>query len=196
MSDQVDLDQRFLVAVERLGRALRLARQQVATIHGLSVLQLQLLEHLHARGDSRIGELGSEFAVTQPTISDAIAALGRKSLIERKRDINDGRATLVTLTQPGATLARLITTELAPTRAERCAPDEDHQAIALSVILQEIRGFHDAGLLSIDRSCLTCRHHQPASGSSGARCLLLDQLLEARQLRVDCPDHQPDPATG
>lgn len=46
MTSANDLDRKVLAAVERLGRALRAARQQAATRHGLSLLGVSVLETL------------------------------------------------------------------------------------------------------------------------------------------------------
>ena len=92
MTTRVELDRKVLAAAERLGRALRVARQHLATAHNLSLLQLQLIEQLADRRPRRVGELAAELDITQPTASDAIATLQDKGLAARQRDTDDGRA--------------------------------------------------------------------------------------------------------
>ena len=53
-----------------------------------------MLAHLAARGPCRLGDLAAEAGVTQPTASDAVAALIRKRLIDKRPDPNDGRASV------------------------------------------------------------------------------------------------------
>lgn len=60
-------------------------------------------------------------------------------------------------------------------------------------MLGEIARLHDAGVITVNRSCLTCRHYQPPGPRSRARCLLLARPLPDRDLRVDCPEHEPAP---
>lgn len=54
------LDRKLIYAIEQLGCGLRVARQQVAAIHKLSVLQLQLVEHIAEHSPQRVGELADE----------------------------------------------------------------------------------------------------------------------------------------
>jgi DNA-binding transcriptional ArsR family regulator len=77
-----ELDRKFIAVIERLGRALRVALQAVATEFHISLLQLQIVEHLDTLGPRRLGLLAAELDVTQPTISDAISALYDKGIVE------------------------------------------------------------------------------------------------------------------
>lgn len=90
-------------ALERLGRARRIHRQGVATAHGLTPLQLDLLATL-ADGPPPlpyVGELAAELGVAQPTVTDSLNALVRKGLVRRRRDDADARRSLLTLTRGG-----------------------------------------------------------------------------------------------
>lgn len=78
MSHSSDLDRKVLAAVERLGRALRAARQDVATRHEVSLLGLSVIETLADERPRRVGDLSAELDVSQPTVRDAVAA-GRRS---------------------------------------------------------------------------------------------------------------------
>ncbi len=189
MTTRSELDLKFIAAVDRLGRALRVARQQIATNHQLSLLQLQILEHMNALGPRRVGQLAHELDLTQPTVSDALGALEQKKIVRRSRDSNDGRATVVTLTASGATLAVAARDDLAPLfRARRASSDED-QAAALAAILEEILHLQDRGVISINRSCPSCTHYQAPGADGAGYCRLLDMVLHRRDLRVDCAEH-------
>lgn len=197
-----DVGQKLLSAVERLGRAIRAARQQVATEHGLSLLGTSVLELLARKGSTTIGELAAELDVSQPTISDAVATLEGHGLVERTRSESDGRVTVVSPTTDGAETGRRIAAELAPVlsgdQPGRSGPDDgrpgdgvarERRGLALEVLLEEILRLQRAGVITVNRSCLSCRHHQPQRGRSPARCLLLDADLAPEALRVDCPEH-------
>lgn len=196
MTDRADLDRRLLDAVERLGRALRLARQRIATDRGVSVLQLQIVERIAHRGAGRIGDLAAALDVSQPTISDAVASLEDKGLVRRRRDPADRRVTTVELTATGVVLAGDVGDELA---ALRDAPREtatDQVATALEVVLREIARLQRNGIITEARTCLTCHHFEPGGDGSVARCLLLAEDLPPAALRVDCPDHLAATAVG
>ncbi|MFV0525012.1 MAG: MarR family winged helix-turn-helix transcriptional regulator [Acidimicrobiales bacterium] len=184
-----DLDRKVLAAVERLGRALRAARQQVATRHELSLLGLSVVETLADGRARRVGDLAAELDVSQPTVSDALSTLDRRQLVARGPDPSDLRSTLVSLTGAGAELAEDIASELGPVLAA-AAGTPSERATTLRVLLGEIARLQQAGIISVNRSCLTCRHYQPPSGGGQARCLLLDTVLRDQDLRVDCGEHE------
>ncbi len=191
MTTRRELDRKFIAAIERLSRALRVARQHVATSHGLSLLQVQIVELLVDGRPRRVGELASELDVTQPTVSDSILALESKQLLTRTPDPTDRRASVLSLTESGTSLAEQLAHELSPLLDEDRATSDDDQATALAVTLEEIRRLQANGTITVNRSCLTCRHYQPPATSETAYCLLLRQRLAPRDLRVDCHDHHP-----
>lgn len=183
------VERKLVTAVERLSRALRSARQAVATDHGLSLLQLQIIEHVDDHPPSRVGVLADELDVTQPTISDALASLAMKSIVDRTPDPEDRRASLIVLTKAGKTLAAKIATQLEPMHEGERMTSPDTSGVALHVLLGEIRRLQQIGVISINRSCLSCDHYKPPKGKQAARCLLLDETLTPQDLRVDCREH-------
>lgn len=189
MIHDANLDRKLLAAVDRLGRALRAARQSVATRHELSQLGVSLIETLADGRVRRIGDLAAELAVSQPTVSDALAVLDRRGLIARVRDPLDMRSTLITLTDMGSAVGDEIASELGPI-AEAQTGSTAERGIALRVLLGEIARLQKAGIITVNRSCLTCHHYQPPDGHTSGRCLLLDTELGDADLRVDCPDHE------
>ena len=74
MSHSADLDRKVLAAVERLGRALRAARQDVATRHEVSLLGLSVIETLADGRPRRVGDLAAELDVSQPRCSPQVPA--------------------------------------------------------------------------------------------------------------------------
>jgi len=189
MTTRSELDRKLIAAVERLGRALRVARQQIATAHQLSVLQVQLVEYLESNPARRVGALAAALDVTQPTVSDALRSLEDKGVVSRRQDPSDRRVAIVTLTDLGTELASELVAELAPVLADDRSTDADDEATALKVLLEEIRRLQRNGVISVNRSCPTCQHFQPASRTRQARCLLLKEDLRPRDLRVDCREH-------
>ncbi len=192
MNVEAGIDRKVLAAVERLGRALRAARQLVATRHELSLLGLSVVETLADGRLRRIGDLAAELDVSQPTVSDAVTTLDKRGLIVRSRDPDDLRTTLLSLTGAGEAVAADIATRLQPIlRTESGTVAE--RATTLRVLLGEIARLQHAGVITVNRSCLTCRHYQPPGGRRRARCLLLGTALRDQDLRVDCGEHEPAP---
>jgi DNA-binding MarR family transcriptional regulator len=188
--EAITVARRVMEAADRLGRALRAARQPVATRHGLSLLQVLVVEHLAAAEGRRVGALAAELGVTQATVSDAVSSLVAKGVARRHPDPADRRATLVSLTSDGATLAEVIATELEAVTVAGAGDPAAH-AVALRVLLSEITRLQLAGVISVNRTCLTCRNYSPERAGVPARCTLLDADLPDRDLRVDCPEHVP-----
>ena len=185
-----DLDRRLFAAVERLGRALRAARQYLATRYHLSTLGVSILETLADDRKRRVGDLAAELHISQPTASDALATLDQHGLVIRRRDPSDRRSTLVSLSPAGADIAADITTQLSPLLTTGVESAEA-RGPTLRLLLAEIARLQAAGVISINRSCLTCHHYQPTQNSSPAHCLLLNKTLHDTELQVNCGDHQP-----
>lgn len=185
-----NVNRKLFDAVERLGHALRAARQRIATDLGLTSLQVGIIERLDHLGALPIGRLASELDVSQPTISDSAATLVEKGLLARRRSAHDGRLTLSTLTADGHRVAEKIQEELRPLYPEQDESGIDERGATLSVLLDEILRLQRAGVITVNRSCLSCHHYQPPTTSTSAHCLLLNATLPPPTLRVDCPDHR------
>ncbi len=190
MNDDARLDHKVLAAVERLGRALRAARQQVATRHELSLLGLNVIETLADGRCRRVGDLAAELDVSQPTVSDALTVLDKRHLVARHRDSTDLRTTVVSLTSTGSAIAADIASELRPVLTAKAGTTSE-RATTLRVLLGEIARLQHAGIITVNRSCFSCHHYQPPRARTPARCLLLGTALRDRDLRVDCPEHAP-----
>jgi DNA-binding MarR family transcriptional regulator len=191
-----DLDARLTGALERVGHALRVALWQQAKEHGLSPVQVQLLQRLSADPPERrrVGLLASELDVTAPTISDAVSALRRKELVTSAPSPADARIQLLDLTARGRDVARATTAWTADVVAELARIDPPVKADALGLLLDVIRGLHDRGVLSVARTCTTCRFFRRATDPGTPvvhHCALLDAPLLPSELRVDCPEHEP-----
>ena len=189
MGADVELDRKIFAAVDRLGRALRAAHQQAATENGLSLLGLSVIEMLADGRARHIGALAAELSVSQPTVSDAVTTLQQRGLLERRRDPRDLRSTLVALTDSGTASASDLAARMSPLLAGDAGNASD-RATTLRVLISEIARLQAAGVITVDRSCLTCRHYQPPAARSRARCLLLDKALRDQDLRVDCDEHE------
>jgi DNA-binding MarR family transcriptional regulator len=189
-----DVAAKAAAALERIGQAFRVLSVRHAHEQGLSPIQLQLLLRLAADPQERRrpGALAREFDVTPASLSDSIAALERKRVIERRRLRGDRRGFSLTLTPSGRRLARQTQALAEPVEhAVRQLP-ADRQLALLQSLYALIAELQRARVITVARMCITCRHFRPEvrEGPQPHHCALLDMPLAERSLRVDCPEHE------
>jgi DNA-binding MarR family transcriptional regulator len=190
-----DLDTKLVAALERIGQALRVELRERAAREGLTPTQAQILLHLASEPAPRrrVGALAAALDVRQPTISDAVAALERKGLLERRRDRADARAASLRLTARGRAVGDRLGAWDERARAEvRRLPQETRER-SLSVMLDLIAGLQRAGVVGVARTCPTCRFFRFEAHPDAPRphhCALLDVPLGPGDLRLDCPEHE------
>ncbi|PKP73689.1 MAG: MarR family transcriptional regulator [Alphaproteobacteria bacterium HGW-Alphaproteobacteria-6] len=182
-----------LEAFSRIAAVLRSFAWQRAEAAGLSPTQAQILKRLSARGPSRISVLADDLGVTQPTISDAVAALLRKGHVARAPDPEDGRAVLLHLTQSGAQHAEAARVPApAMLAALETLPAADRGAMQRGLV-GLIRALQEARAIPVQRMCVTCAHFRPHAHDDAARphhCAFVDAAFGDAALRIDCGDHE------
>ncbi|WP_218005105.1 MarR family winged helix-turn-helix transcriptional regulator [Actinomadura macra] len=190
-----DLDRRLVAALERAGHVVRTLLWRQAYANGLSPIQTQLLLHLVGKAQPpRVSDLAAEFDVSLATMSDALAALRRKELVRRDRDPGDRRSHIFVLTDSGARLADELAHWSDPVTGWLGAGPEADKAATLRFLLDLIGRLHDAGVLAVARTCVTCQFFVRNAHDDPARphhCRLLDTPFGDAALRVDCAEHQP-----
>jgi DNA-binding MarR family transcriptional regulator len=191
--DPHDLDTKLVAALERVGQALRVQLWDAAKEHGLSPTQLQVLLRLASDPPARrrIGALAAELDVTHPTISDAVAVLRRKGLVERQEG---GRRAGVALTGRGEATAAAVSTWQQRTRTLLDALPADDKEQTLRVLVTLIGRLQRSGVITVARMCATCRFFRPDAHPDSAQphhCALVDAPMADRELRVDCAEHEP-----
>ena len=191
-----DLDTKLVAALERVGQALRFELREQARRHGLTPTQAQILLRVTSepRGRRRVGVLAATLDVRQPTVSDAVATLERKGLVERRPDPADARATTLWPTPRGLAVADRLDAWDTRVRSElRDLPEQDKK-LSLSLLLDLIAALQRVGVVGVARTCPTCRFFRSDVRPSAAaphHCALLDVPLGAGDLRLDCPEHEP-----
>jgi DNA-binding MarR family transcriptional regulator len=180
--------------LERIGQAFRVLSVRQAQEHGLSPIQLQLLLRLAVDPPERRrpGVLAREFDVSPASLSDSLAALERKRLIERRRLHGDRRGFSLTLSPSGRRLARQSQALAEPVEQAVGQLPAEQQLALLQSLYALIAELQHAGVVTVARMCITCRHFRPDvhSGPQPHHCALLDMPLAARSLRIDCPEHE------
>lgn len=190
-----DLDRRLADALERLGHGMRSLAQRTARGHGLSPLQQQVVLALVRQPSARreVAALAQEFDVTTPTMSDAVTALERKGLVTRSPGA-DGRRRSLALSDSGEVVARELVTWDAPLTAALARLPVADRGVALQTVLHVIGDLQRAGVVSVARTCTTCRFFSRdafADPSAPHRCDLLRAPLPLTELRTDCTEYEP-----
>lgn len=191
-----NLDQRLASALERAGHALRVLVWTQATEHGLSPIQVQLLLRLGVESPERrrVGTLAAEFDLSPATVSEALSALRRKGLIERLPLAGDRRGHTMTLTTAGRRTADAVGHWPDPVTDHLATVPGEDKAQALRLVLGLVAHLADTGVLSVARTCLTCRFFRKDAHEDSRRphhCALLDSPFGDGELLVDCTEHQP-----
>jgi DNA-binding MarR family transcriptional regulator len=183
-----------VAGLARLGAVLRAHGRRAADHRGLTPTQAQILVFLHARGPARVGDVAAMLAVTQPTASDAVAALLRKGLVRRGADPDDARAALLQPTAAGRTLAGELAGWPDAPLAAVTALSESERAGLLRALTTMIRTLQQRGEIPVQRLCVTCRFFRPFVHDDAAaphHCAFVDAAFGESALRIDCGDHEP-----
>lgn len=183
-------------ALARIGVILRSFAWEQSEGADLTPTQAQILARLAARGPSRTGVLAADLGVTQPTVSDAVAALLRKGHVARGPDLRDGRAVLLRLTASGRRQAEAAA---APPPALLAALEtllpKDRDAMQRGLV-GLIRALQVAHAIPVQRICVTCTHFRPHAHTDAAaphHCAFVDAAFADAALRIDCSDHEEAP---
>jgi DNA-binding MarR family transcriptional regulator len=142
----------------------------------------------------RVSQLAREFDLTQATVSDAVASLETKGLVQREQWPEDRRVVTLRLTKDGEKLAATLSEWADPVREhlERFSPEE--REAVMSFLIGLIGSLQRSGLITVARMCVTCnffRQDIHPGEPSPHHCGLLDVPLGRADLRVDCPEHEP-----
>jgi DNA-binding MarR family transcriptional regulator len=186
------------IGLAKIGTYLRTQQWRQADGTALTPTQQQILAYLTARGPSRVTMIALEIGVTQPTASDAAAALVRKGHLERRADPTDARATALHLTAKGQQAARAaaVWPDALLGAIGTLAPDE--QSAFARGLTKMIRSLQERGEIPVQRMCATCRFFRPNAHDDAERphhCAFVDAAFGDAALRLDCGDHEPaDPS--
>jgi DNA-binding MarR family transcriptional regulator len=196
------LDAKIVAALDRIGDALQVLARRTAETHDLSPTQLHVLARLYAGPPpvAHASELAREFDIAGPTVSDALAALRRKGLIEGEQDPRDRRRRHLHLTNTGRAVGRSVSRWTAPAEVASSGIERPDAEQLLDTLLDLLDRMRSAGLLSVVRACTTCQHFEPGPAATYPvvhHCRFFGYRLRAWDLRVDLPPRQrPDSGTS
>lgn len=183
------LDNKIVAGLERLSQVFRTLLWEQAKAKQLSPIQIQLLIFIryHGPGQNNVSYLAREFSVTKPTISDAIKVLERKGLIRRTDDTTDNRRYSISLTAAGKKIVADTESFTMPFTHWVSQTDEIEKERLWQSIIGLIRSLNEAGWISVQRDCYSCRHYMQKDGKHF--CQLINEVLQVKDIRIDCPEH-------
>lgn len=188
------IEQHILIGLEKIGLALKSQSWQDAGQQGLTPTQGQILALLIDQGESgmRLSEVAKNLAVTAATASDAVTSLVEKSLVQKTKSPQDGRAIAITLTAQGQQVAAQTASWsdfLLNTVDELSAAE---QVIFLRGLIKMIHKLQAQGQVSVAKMCVTCQFFQPNRYPGAERphhCALVNAAFGDRHLRLNCAEH-------
>lgn len=176
----------------RIGMVMRAEGWRQADAAGLSPTQAQILIHLVQCGPARVGAVAEAIAVTQPTASDAVAALIRKGHVKRRPDPQDARAAQLHPTAAGRRLAGELAVWPDALLGAMEALDPLEEAAFVRGLVKMIRALQERGAIPVQRMCVSCRHFRPNAHPDAAaphHCAFVDAAFGNAALRLDCGEH-------
>lgn len=178
----------------KIGLVLRHHAWEVGEHAGLTPTQSQILAVLRARQPRglSVSILAGELAVSQPTVSDAITALARKSLVKKRKSSEDARVVLVDLTGKGRRAA--TNSSEWPDFLLQAADALDHaeRAVFVRGLVKMVHSLQQSGRIPLARMCTSCVHFRPhahAGSPSPHHCAYVDAPIGDAELRFDCGEH-------
>ncbi|MCK9554053.1 MarR family transcriptional regulator [Aquamicrobium sp.] len=185
---------RIVEGLERIATALKSDDWSRAQAAGVNPTQLSILRTLEGRNAGlSVKDLSFQLGVSQPTVTDSILALERKSLVEKRPDPADGRAVRVVITDTGRAAVQAGDAATGTVGQAAAALDDEDQELLLVQLVSLIRQLQEQGAIPIQRMCVSCRYFRPYAHDDAARphhCNFVDAAFGQQDLRIDCRDHE------
>ncbi len=173
-------------AIERIASLFRAGLRDVASAHGLKLVQLEALTYLsmaNRYSDTPIG-VAEYLGITKGSVSQTIKALEDRGLVEKVADEADGRLLHCRLTPA----AREIVKHAYPAPMLEALPEGLGNDAALT-LQRLLRSFQEANGMRTFAQCRTCQLFEPRT--RGGRCGLTHEALSATDSTLLCREHQP-----
>jgi len=186
------LDENLFRALEKLSQIWRNRLGQAVFSEDLSLVQGQILIFIsqHSPQRNRVGKIAQEFGLTTATISEAVAALTRKGLLNKTVDPQDKRVHQLRLTSEGALVVNRLLSWAREIKAEIKAGDFRQKKETFSFLLSLIARLRRNGVVAAVRMCWFCQHFHPDYFPRVHRphyCVLLARAIGLADIRLDCP---------
>lgn len=179
------------MGLERLAEAFRVLLWEQTKALGLSPIQIQVLIFLahHAEEYRNVSHLAREFNLSKATISDVVAALSKKALIEKVKSHPDQRRYSIQLSAKGRKVLPQAEGFSKPLVKilDQFAGEEKRELFRL--ISKLIFQLNQSDVLTIQRMCYSCKFYEKSSERH--YCHYLKKPLRNPDLRLDCPEFEP-----
>ena len=187
---QDNVDNKIIVALEKITEAFRVLQWQEAQEHKISPIQLQILIFIqhHTTDKCKVGYLAKELNVTKATVSDSVKTLLKKELLSKLTDQNDTRSFTLSLTKNGVGLVQKIEHYTDEIKLPLLNLDSSKKEILFDSLTELIYKLQQNGIIAIQRMCYTCDHYE-GDKSANHYCNLMKTELKQEKLRLDCPEH-------
>jgi len=184
-----NLDSRIVAGMERLSQVFRALLWEQAVQQSLSPIQIQLLIFIryHSAAENNVSYLAGAFDLTKPTISDAVKVLAQKGLIRKIPDLSDSRRYSIELTAGGMQVVSDTESFTAPFTEWIVQVGEGEKQLLWKAIAGLIRTLNRTGVISVQRTCYSCRYHTVEEDIHF--CNLLKEQLPVENIRIDCPEY-------
>jgi DNA-binding MarR family transcriptional regulator len=181
---------KIVASLERIAQAFRVLLWQESKAHALTPIQVQMLIFLlhHSEEKRKVSYIAREFNMTKATVSDTVKTLVQKNLITKEFEPYDTRSYVIHLTNAGKDIAEKTSLFSGEIHAPVERLSQVDREILLKSLLDVIKHLNKAGIITIQRMCMTCIYYE-SSGKNRHFCKLLNQKLHVSELRIDCPDH-------
>jgi DNA-binding MarR family transcriptional regulator len=131
-------DESILRSLRKISRAVDLYSRQLAARYQLTTPQLTCLRQLERCGTLTSGELASEVALSQATVTGILDRLESRGLVRRRRDERDKRRVLVGITARGRQLVDRAPVPLQKQFADRLSRLAEGEQSEIDAVLRRI----------------------------------------------------------
>jgi DNA-binding MarR family transcriptional regulator len=185
-----NLDARLILSLQRLSDILKAMQWDQARTLGLTPLQLQILlfTGYHPAELNKVAHIATELQLSRPTISDAVASLVSKGLLDMQPDKRDRRSFSMIPTPFGREIllkAEEYVTPLAEVIEKRPGFEKNN---LYQTIFAMIAGLMTKDSGGLQRMCYNCAHYQ-GNKKRQHNCLFLKRSLASAELQIDCMYH-------
>ncbi len=178
--------------IERVANLLGARARATARAHGVEPIQLDVLRYLGRcnRYSDTATAVAEFFGLTKGTVSQTLAALHRKGLVEKRTDPADGRRIHLILTAAGEHVVR----EAFPPELLRAVATPSDAALVEGIegLLRRMQRASGAVSFGECHSCAHFRHE----GDRRFRCGLTGEALQHADSEKICFEHTTPPEAG
>lgn len=188
----------LVVALSKIGLAMKHEAWEAAGRTGLTPMQSQVLALLLGRAGEDVGvsAVAAQLAVKLPTASEAVSALESRGLVRKRRSKSDARAVSLALTAAGRREASRASAWPDALLSAVSALDDAERGPMMRGLVRMIAELEARGAIPSARMCASCAFFRPNAAPGAARphfCELLAAPVGDADLRLDCPEMQPHP---